>query len=99
MVTLGAAENLMPVALADFNLILTRQLKGSLGGFRSARREVNRSAAKTLASEFQQLLRVLFRYRRGELAAVDEFQLCSLLGHCGGNFTHTMTDEVDRGRS
>src|SRR5205807_2506254 len=44
----------------------------------------------------KQLLRILFRNRRCELAAGAELQLARLFHHCGGNFANPMTDEVDR---
>ncbi|SRR6266567_2969760 len=99
MVALLPAENLETGRLSDFDLILASQFQRGLDGLGAAAGEVDGAAAKMFSSEREQFLRIFFRNRGRELAGVDKFELRGLLRHGGGNFRHTMADEVDCGGS
>src|SRR5271168_3368753 len=88
----------MTSRLADFDLVLTRQLERSLNRFAPAAGEVDGAAAEMLSGEREQFGGIAFGDGGGELAGVNEFKLRGLLRHSRGNFTDAMADEVDRGR-
>jgi hypothetical protein len=89
----------MPPGLSDLHLILPRQFQRGLNRFRPAAGEVHTAAGKTLPSEIQQLVRLLFSNRRRELAAVNKLQLVCLIRYRRSNFPNSMPNEVHRRRA
>ena len=81
VIALRAAQHVVALRLPDLDLILPRQLQRRFNRLRPAAREVNAAAAKMLPGKFQQFLGILFRDRRGELAAMHKLQLRGLLRH------------------
>jgi hypothetical protein len=99
VIALVAAQNLVPIFLPDFHLVLARQFQRRLHRLRPARGEVNRSTRKPFSGKIEQLLRKLLCDWSRELAGVRELQLTSLLRHGVGNFANTMADEIHCRRS
>ena len=86
--------------MSDLHLILPRQLERGFDRFRSAAGEVHGAAAKILSGKLEQLARVLFRDRSGELAGVDELQLRQLAPTMAAAISrNSVSDEVYRRRA
>jgi hypothetical protein len=92
VIALISAEDLVPLALADFYLILTREFQRRLDRFRTSARKVNRAAFEVFSGEGQQLLRIFLGDGSRELAGVNELQLARLLGHGRGDLGNTVPD-------
>src|SRR6266478_1671729 len=99
VIALLPADDLIPRGLSDLHLVLPRQLERSLNRLRPAAGKVNASPAKCFPRELEQLLRIFFRDRSGELAAVNELQLRGLRSHYRRNLRHAMPDEIHRRRA
>ena len=97
MIALVATQDLMSLRLSNFDLILTSEFQRGLDRFRTARREVDGAISEVIASESQQLLRILLCYNGRELAGVNELQLRSLLSHRLRDFGDAMADEIHGG--
>ena len=99
VIALLTAQNSVASRLADFDLILPRQLQGRLDRFRSTAGEIHAAAAKVLSRKLQQFLRILLSHWSCKLAAVHELELRSLFGHGSRNFCNPMPDKIDRRRT
>src|SRR5258708_39870862 len=74
VITLLAAQNLIPIPLADLHLVLARKFQRGLHRLRSTTGEVNRSASKVFSRKLKQHLRKFFGNRGRELAGMDKLQ-------------------------
>ncbi len=95
MIALLAAEDLVAGGLSDLDLILARQFQRGLDRFGAAAGEVDGAAAEVFSGEREQFFGICFGDRGGELAGVNELELCGLRGHGGRNLGHAVSDEVD----
>src|SRR5437899_11289929 len=72
VIALLTAQNSVASRLADFDLILPRQLQGRLDRFRSTAGEIHAGAAKVLSCKLEQFLRIPLSHWSWTLTALDD---------------------------
>src|SRR5258708_39531907 len=81
VLTLLAAQNLIPIPLADLHLVLARKFQRCLHRLRSTTGEGNRSPSKVFSRKLKQLLREFFGNRDRKLPGMDKPQLPDRFPH------------------
>jgi len=95
MLALVAADDLRAPEVADFNLILARQLQSELHRFRPAGGEIHGPTFVPSTCKVKQFGGILLGNWRRELAGMDELDRARLIRHRGDDLGDTVADEID----